>query len=198
MPKPNVRDRLLAAGLATLHRRGFNATSVQDITEAAGVPKGSFYNHFASKEILGAEALKLFDENSQRAFDMLRDPSIAPLERLRRHLEAMNDIAAADGLFPGCLIGNFSSELSTQSPLIRETAAHALQRWTGAVADTIAAAQRSGDISPALSPGGMAAFIINAWEGSLIRAKAEQDRAPLTLLMSVIFTDLLRRPSTDS
>jgi TetR/AcrR family transcriptional repressor of nem operon len=54
MAKPNLREEILTAGLATLHGRGFNATSVQDITEAAGVPKGSFYNHFASKEDLGA------------------------------------------------------------------------------------------------------------------------------------------------
>src|SRR5262249_55006639 len=53
--KPSHRDLLLATGLRILHERGFNATSVQDITEAAGVPKGSFYNHFESKEDLGAE-----------------------------------------------------------------------------------------------------------------------------------------------
>src|SRR5262249_47253914 len=50
--KPSHRDLLLDTGLRVLHERGFNATSVQDITEAAGVPKGSFYNHFESKEDL--------------------------------------------------------------------------------------------------------------------------------------------------
>ena len=52
MSKPNFRDQILTAGLEALHSSGLNATSVQDITEAAGVTKGSFYNHFADKEDL--------------------------------------------------------------------------------------------------------------------------------------------------
>jgi TetR/AcrR family transcriptional regulator, transcriptional repressor for nem operon len=53
MPRPNG----LSVGLQTPHRRGFNATSVQDITDAAGAPKGSFYNHFESKDALAAEVV---------------------------------------------------------------------------------------------------------------------------------------------
>src|SRR5215470_14003251 len=64
--KPNVREQLLDTGLQVLHERGFNATSVQDITEAAGVPKGSFYNHFESKEALGAEVVLRYLESSNR------------------------------------------------------------------------------------------------------------------------------------
>lgn len=66
MAKPHVREEILAAGLETLHNRGFNATSVQDITEAAGVPKGSFYNHFASKEELGSAFVAAYAEKGAR------------------------------------------------------------------------------------------------------------------------------------
>src|SRR5215468_6021797 len=62
--KANVREQLLDTGLQVLHERGFNATSVQDITEAAGVPKGSFYNHFESKEDLGAEVVSRYLEKA--------------------------------------------------------------------------------------------------------------------------------------
>jgi AcrR family transcriptional regulator len=54
----DVRERLLEAGVATFRQRGFNGCSVQDITEAAGVPKGSFYNHFESKEDLFEAAVE--------------------------------------------------------------------------------------------------------------------------------------------
>ena len=47
--KPNVRQKLIDAGLKTLLAGGFNGVGVQEITDAAGVPKGSFYNHFESK-----------------------------------------------------------------------------------------------------------------------------------------------------
>ena len=56
----SVRDRLLQAGVLVFSRSGFNGSSVQDITDAAGVPKGSFYNHFDSKEGLGAAAIEHF------------------------------------------------------------------------------------------------------------------------------------------
>ncbi len=46
----DVRERLLEAGVRIFSKSGFNGCSVQDITECAGVPKGSFYNHFDSKE----------------------------------------------------------------------------------------------------------------------------------------------------
>jgi len=53
MPRPNVKEQLIVAGLNALLEKGFNGVGVQEITEQAGVPKGSFYNHFESKEALG-------------------------------------------------------------------------------------------------------------------------------------------------
>src|SRR5262249_24318548 len=73
VPRPGLREQLLAAGLATFHERGFNATSVQDITDAAGAPKGSFYNHFESKEALAAEAVRRYAERGRKRFALLRE-----------------------------------------------------------------------------------------------------------------------------
>ena len=57
MKQGTTRDHLISTGLKVLHARGFHATGVQDITDAAQVPKGSFYTHFDSKERFGAEVL---------------------------------------------------------------------------------------------------------------------------------------------
>ena len=82
MPKPNLREDILTAGLEALHSRGFNATSVQDITEAAGVPKGSFYNHFASKEELGAAVVEQYAAKGAIRRRALAGPRrLAPLAR---------------------------------------------------------------------------------------------------------------------
>ena len=89
LPKPNVRDKLLAAGLETMHCRGFNGCSVQDITQAAGVPKGSFYNHFESKEALGAELLDLYWQKATPALRILSDEALPPLERLKRYFDTL-------------------------------------------------------------------------------------------------------------
>lgn len=191
MPKPNVREQIVTAGLAALHGKGFNATSVQDITEAAGVPKGSFYNHFESKDALGAEVVQRYRAAAEARRAVLKDSKLAPLLRLRRYFEALNSIGAESGYSIGCLLGNFGSELSGQSPLIRGHVAAAFDHWGVDVAAVIAEAQRAGDMSKDLAPKAIAAFLVNAWQGSVMRAKVEQDRAPLDLFLKVTLAKIL-------
>jgi len=195
MARPNVRERLLSAGVETLHRRGFNATSVQDITEAAGVPKGSFYNHFESKEALGAEAVVKYRETSQAwtATRALRDrdTKAAPLTRLRKYFESLTERALKTESWSGCLLGNFACELSNQSPLIREQVAVAFAEWSDEIALVIGEAQRAGALSKDLPPKALAQFLINAWEGALLRAQVDKDREPLQLFLKVTFSKIL-------
>jgi TetR/AcrR family transcriptional repressor of nem operon len=90
MAKPNVRERLLDAGVEAFHRRGFNGCGVQEITEAAGVPKGSFYNHFASKEALGAAVLdRYWQQRGDTTLRILEDRDVRPRERLWRYFATM-------------------------------------------------------------------------------------------------------------
>src|SRR5439155_21507709 len=62
MSRPSNKDKILTDGLRLVHARGFGASSVRDITQAAGVPQGSFTNHFASKEAFGLEVLERYRE----------------------------------------------------------------------------------------------------------------------------------------
>ena len=70
MGRPSAREGIVQAGLKCLVEKGFNAVGVQDITDTAGVPKGSFYNHFVSKEALGVEIVERYGANqTRRGFD---------------------------------------------------------------------------------------------------------------------------------
>jgi TetR/AcrR family transcriptional repressor of nem operon len=190
MPKPNVREEILTAGLAALHSRGFNATSVQDITEAAGVPKGSFYNHFASKEDLGAAVVQLYSDKGEIRRRALKDRAVPPLERLRGYFEGLAGTARYPGA-PGCLLGNFGAELSNQSPTIRDRVSAAFATWVDVLAEVIDEAQRAGDISSDQTPKALAAFVIDAWEGAVMRGKVEQNRAPVDSFLAMIFAKVL-------
>ena len=86
MGRPSAREEIVQAGLKCLVEKGFNAVGVQDITDTAGVPKGSFYNHFESKEALGVEIVERYGANQTRR-EILTDPSVPPLQRLRRHFD---------------------------------------------------------------------------------------------------------------
>ena len=77
MARHNVREQIAEAGLKAFLEKGFNACGVRDITEAAGAPTGSFYNHFASKEALGAEIVERYARDNPRRKD-LRDKALPP------------------------------------------------------------------------------------------------------------------------
>ena len=81
MGRPSLREKLASSAVDTLHANGFKGCSIQDITQAAGVPKGSFFNHFENKEDLAIDALRRYLEGTRS--EMLFDESVPPLERLK-------------------------------------------------------------------------------------------------------------------
>ena len=190
MARHNVREQIVEAGLKTLLEKGFNACGVRDITDAAGVPTGSFYNHFASKEALGAEIVERYaQENSRRK--ALKDKTLPPLERLRRHFAGLNQMYADLEYGRGCLLGNFSAELSDQSPLIRERLAALSAAWTKNIEEAVRDAQADGSTWTRTDPADLAAFLLDAYEGALLRARVEKSGAPLDRFMTIAFGQIL-------
>ncbi len=188
----SVRERLLDAGVQTFSRSGFNGCSVQDITEAAGVPKGSFYNHFESKEALGVAALERDWSGAicDRLAILQEDGS--PLDRLRRYFEASNAEFAEAGFTCGCLAGNMTAERADHSPAIAQQLSAIFADWNNRIAHCLRAAQAAGELKADVDPEKLATFVLNAWEGAVLRARIEKGERPLHQFMDVLFTQLLR------
>lgn len=191
MPKPNVKEQIVTASVTLLHSKGFNATSVQDITDAAGVPKGSFYNHFASKEELGVEVLRRYTEQAGQIGAVLGDASLPPLARLRDYFARMVAANAASGFDAGCMLGNFSTELSNQSPAIRHTARQSFASMSAMLEEIITQGQHDGSIAGDRPARELANFTVDAWQGAVLRAKAEKDRAPLDRFVDMLLNRIL-------
>jgi TetR/AcrR family transcriptional repressor of nem operon len=191
MPKPNVKEQLVTTSLSLLHSKGFNATSVQDITAAAGVPKGSFYNHFASKEALGLEVLQRYAEKAAELGAALHDSSLAPRERILGHFRDFIASNVANDFNCGCVLGNFSTELSNQVPAIRQELQVSFGKSAGALAEVIATGQRDGSIGNPSPAEELADFVIDAWQGAVLRSKAEHSRAPLDRFVRVALQGVL-------
>jgi TetR/AcrR family transcriptional regulator, transcriptional repressor for nem operon len=189
--RPSLREQLLSAGLETFHRRGFNATSVQDITDAAGAPKGSFYNHFESKEALAVEAVRKYRERGRLRMAILQETKLPPLRRLRKYFENYVELIVEGEFKSGCLLGNFASEMSSQSQVVRDEVAGSFDRWCEEIAKVIGEAQKSGAVSASVAPKALAEFVIHSWEGAMLRAKVEKDRAPLDLFVKLTFSKIL-------
>ena len=139
--------------------KGFNAVGVQDITDAAGVPKGSFYNHFHSKEALGVEIVERYGANQTRR-EILTDQTIPPLQRLRRHFDRISALYVDLHFARNCILGGFSAELANQSETIRESLRKLYGLWTKDIEATIAEAQAKGEIANKTKASDLAAFLL--------------------------------------
>jgi TetR/AcrR family transcriptional repressor of nem operon len=189
----DVRGRLLEAGVQTFSKSGFNGCSVQDITDAAGVPKGSFYNHFESKEALGAAALEHYwAQVARERLEILTRGGVSPRQRLRTYFDQVTAEIADIGFTCGCLIGNMAAELSDHSPVIASQLSAIFANWSQRVAACIREAQAAGEITSDADPELLAAFVLNAWEGAVLRARIEKGDRPLRQFVDTLFAVLLR------
>ena len=190
MGRPSAREEIVQAGLKCLVEKGFNAVGVQDITDTAGVPKGSFYNHFVSKEALGVEIVERYGANQTRR-EILTDPSVPPLQRLRRHFDRISALFAESHFKRNCILGGFSAELANQSETIRESLRKLYGQWTRDLEATIAEAQAKGEIANKTKASDLAAFLLDSYEGALLRARVERNRKPFDRFMKFAFGELL-------
>ncbi len=189
MAKANVRDKILRAGLDQFHRVGFNGSSVEDITDLAGVPKGSFYNHFKSKEDLAVEVIDRYVEQGPHA--LLGDTAIPPLKRLKGYFSALAQEFVDSGYKKGCLLANFSSELADHSGPVRRRLESAFDDWVKKIAGVIKEGQKVGEVDSKLKPEQLAGVLLSAFEGALLRARASGDSAPLKEFVAVSFGRLI-------
>ena len=188
MSKPSLREDILNAGLKVMFRSGYTGASVRDICEAAGVPLGSFTNHFRSKEAFAAEVLDRYFAHLQGLVKQaLDDESLTPRLRLKRYLDIISGVLAEDKWNRGCLIGDFSLEIASQSKPLRERLEAIFQEWRAPFAACVAEAQTVGEIDSTFDPVDLAEFLLSSWEGAILRMKVERGPAPLDRFKNIVF-----------
>jgi TetR/AcrR family transcriptional regulator, transcriptional repressor for nem operon len=196
VPRASHRDQLIESAVEVFHARGFNGCSVQDIVEAAGVPKGSFYNHFKSKEALGAEVVRAYTRLvgayvAEAGAAEIFSGDGTPLERIRAYFEAVIEQNVSCGVRKGCLLGNFATELAPHSTEIANAVTDALDNWSAAVARALAQAQEAGELSKDADVEVLGRYLVDGYEGAAARAKLIGDRAPMDEFIRTTFDFLL-------
>jgi TetR/AcrR family transcriptional regulator, transcriptional repressor for nem operon len=191
-PNPSTRDSLIRVGMRMFHEAGYAATGIKEITDAAEVPKGSFYNHFESKEAFGKEVVDFyFGSGLDVLRELLGNNSIPPLERLRTFFDARIRGFRANGYMRGCMMGNLSLEVADHSASIRGQLAVHFRTWSGLFETCIAEAQTTGAMRNRLPAPLLAQFLLNSWEGALLRMRVEKSDVPLKEFIQVVFGSLL-------
>lgn len=194
MGKDTTKIALLKTGTRFLKEKGYNHTGIQEILQATGVPKGSFYYYFKSKEDFGLEIIENdAREHNQFLDKYLKDETISPLTRLQRYFEAKYEEFASLQCREGCLLGNLGQELADQNERFRLRLESIFAEWRDRYIDCLQQAQAIGELSPDLDVHILADFCLNSWEGALQQMKVTKSPAPLQTFMSVMFDVVLKR-----
>ncbi|TXI81002.1 MULTISPECIES: TetR/AcrR family transcriptional regulator [unclassified Cupriavidus] len=195
MPRPanpDIRNRLLLSGGRVIHGSGFHGAGVQDIVAAAAVPKGSFYSYFDSKEAFAAEVVEAYwAAIEQRHGSVLYDARIKPLARIERMFALLVEDQRADQFRLGCLIGNLSLELSSASGEVRDALTRILKRWEAMLGACLDEARVRRELPAERAVEELAALLIEAWEGAVLRSKVERSDAACQRFLDVTLKRLL-------
>jgi TetR/AcrR family transcriptional repressor of nem operon len=194
MAASTTREHLIDVGLGLMHRDGYNATGLTDILKAADVPKGSFYHHFDSKEDFAAAVLERYGmREREHTTAILDDASTPPLKRLRRYFSDLVKVYGQKGPIPGCMMGRFSLEVAAESAQLRKRISASFDNWQHTIARVIQQAVARKELPARTDPESLAGFLLNSWEGSLLRSQAEKSNAPLESFMRYVFDGLLTK-----
>lgn len=193
MTKTDTKQRILDQAAQIIHRKGFNNTGIQEILDSAEVPKGSFYFYFKSKEALG---LALIDYHAERftalSAAVLKSSEGSPLERLERFFDAVRERYEQEEWKSGCPIGNLTQEMAALNPAFQAKLKAVFAKMERAMRDCLEQARACGQITPSLDLDETAAFIVNSWEGALLRMKAEGSTEPLGRFQKMLFDCILK------
>ncbi len=196
MGKSNKRNELIKVGKEIIVQQGFNAASLNEILTAAGIPKGSFYYYFASKEEFGLAIVEDFANEYRGKINVFfGDKRYSPLTRLRNYFEFKIADMEACSCADGCLIGNLAQELSTQNELFRDRLNQVFTEWEQCFAQCLQDAYQAGEIN-SYRHSDLAKFVLSSWEGAILQAKVTKSVVPMETFVSILFEQVLCKSSS--
>jgi TetR/AcrR family transcriptional repressor of nem operon len=188
---PDTRAALLKEGLRALTEKGFSATGIDEVLRAVGVPKGSFYHYFPSKEAFGTELISMYASYFAAKIDRhLKNDLLSPVNRLKAFV-----LDAESGMHRyefrrGCLIGNLGQEMGALPESFRRQITDVFLDWQRRTSDCLKLAQQQGEIASDRDPDEIASFFWIGWEGAVLRAKLERSAQPLKTFAQQFFRSL--------
>jgi len=185
------KAELIRSGMEILTEKGYSATGIDEILRRVGVPKGSFYHYFGSKDAFGAELIQSYSNFFKHKLDrFLLDEKLSPIDRLAAF---MND--AAEGMAHyefnrGCLIGNLGQEMGALPESFRDQLKAVFADWQLKVEQCLEEAKSAGQIPDNTDCKSAAYLFWTGWEGAVLRAKLERSPTALKVFSGFFLNSL--------
>jgi TetR/AcrR family transcriptional repressor of nem operon len=168
------KTRLLQAALQVIRTKGYSATRVEDVCEAAGLTKGSFFHHFDSKEALALAAADYWDEITGGLFATApyrRGPD--PVTRLLAYVDFRKALLEGDLPDITCLVGTMVQESYETQPALRDACDRSIRVHAATLVPDIEAALKERGMHPEWTAESLALYTQASIQGAFILAKAQ-------------------------
>jgi TetR/AcrR family transcriptional repressor of nem operon len=175
-----TKQKLLNAAEGLMLAKGYTATSVDEVCEAAGLTKGSFFHYFEGKEHLGrVVAERFFAVRKERLLAAPFRHKKDPLDRVFGFIEFLIDMSRNRQAGNGCLLGTFVQELSHTHPQIRSVCAACFEDQAATLKRDLDEAKTRYTPRARFSTQSLAEHLLAVIQGAIILAKAKQDPKPI-------------------
>lgn len=181
----DMRQHILCTAQRLIGSKGFSAVGLNELLNAAGVPKGSFYHYFGSKEAFGVALLEYYFERYWRLMDELFEhPDRSGRERLLDYWQHWLDSQSCTDGEGKCLAVKLGAEVSDLSEGMRSVLAQGTRGVIRRIADVLAQGQADGSLPVCGAPEMLAQTLYQLWLGASLLSKMSRDKAPLASAMA--------------
>jgi len=191
--KQDTRAALLQAGMDIMFEKGYTNTGIQEVLMSLGVPKGSFYHYFESKENFAVAIIQhLGQECMTELTRALRNPEQTPLQRLKAYCVSQRESFLLQECRKGCLIGNLSQEMSDQSETLRKELSAVMSNKLSMFAQCLEEGQEIAEITRVCSASALAELFFSGWAGAIMHAKTLKNIEPMETFIDLMFNHFLK------
>ena len=176
----DTKAELIRSGLEQLTESGFASSGIDPILKRVGVPKGSFYHYFSSKEAFGLAVIENYASYFANKLDTyLLDESYPPLDRIKNFADNAKAGLTRHQFKRSCLVGNLGQEVDLLPESFRQILIDIFDVWQLRVSQCFKLAQTHGDLSTTTDCDQLAECFWVGWEGAVSRTRLVQSTTPL-------------------
>ncbi|PYG51773.1 TetR family transcriptional regulator [Pantoea sp. AG1095] len=181
-----IRDHILATGQRIMAGKGFSAVGLNEILTDAGVPKGSFYHYFSSKEAFGVDMLaRYFDDYLAELDATLSQPGLTMAQRLMNYWQLWRESQSFSDCQGKCLAVKLAAEVADLSDSMRGTLQTGTAGIIARLADALEAGVEEGSLSIDDKPSRVAESLYQLWVGASVMVKIVRNTGPFDSAMSM-------------
>jgi TetR/AcrR family transcriptional repressor of nem operon len=189
----HTQQHIIAVAASLIYRQGFNHTGIAQIIKEAAISKGAFYFHFKDKDTLGMDVIDYFSEKYiTNLTQHLHHPNLNVFEKFNAFYNFYRHLFSTTGFAYGCPIGNLTQELTDLCPLFAHKLNDTICLMSQVFKDTLLLGIENGDLHADIDVQQTADFMIDSWQGALLRMKLTRNDTPLKNWIDINLTFLFQ------